>query len=58
MWNRCRQLQRDPIVTAPDQHETEAEDDRRAFEDRAKSPRRDTDLDGSDQRHEKYAESV
>jgi hypothetical protein len=45
-------------VTAPDQHETEAEDDRCAFEDRAKRPWRDTDLDGSDQRHEKYAESV
>jgi len=45
-------------VTAPDQHETEAEDDRRAFEDRAKSPWRNTDLDGCDQRHEKYAESV
>ena len=58
MWNRCRQLQRDPIVTAPDQHETETEDDRRAFENRAKSPWRDTDLDGADQRDEKYAESV
>jgi hypothetical protein len=45
-------------VAAPDQHETEAEDDHSAFEDRAKSPWRETDLDGSDQRHEKYAESV
>jgi hypothetical protein len=54
----CRQLQRDPIVTTPHQHETEAEDDRRAFEGRAKSPWRDADLDGSDQRHEQYRESV
>jgi hypothetical protein len=53
----CRQLSRDAIVTTPDQHETEAEDDRRAFEDRAKSPWRDTDLDSSDQRHEQYRES-
>ena len=58
MRNRCRQLQRDPITTAPDQHETKAEDDCGAFEDRAKSSWRDTDLDGPDQRHEKYAESV
>jgi hypothetical protein len=58
MWSRCRQLQRDPIVTAPDQHENEAEDDRRAFEDRAKSPWRHTDFDGSHQRKEQYADSV
>lgn len=58
MKSRCRQLQRDPIMTAPDQHETKAEGDCRAFEDRAKSSWRDTDLDGPDQRYEKYAESV
>src|SRR5262245_20884225 len=52
------QLERRPMVVAPEQHEGEAEHDCRAFEDRAQGPARDASLDHPDQRHERRTESV
>src|SRR5262245_6624407 len=46
------------MVTAPDQHEGEGEDDDRALEDRAQGPGRDVDLDDADQRHQGHTKSV